>query len=151
MLNGFGLTDLYPKPTLYGADIVGGALLGVGVALAGSCPGATLAQIGAGYRDAIFTLAGGVAGAVAFGYAEPALRPVLLSGGPGQITFATLTGISYWVLALGLAAVLAAVLYGLETWRPWRNEMGRDFDGDFANSDQSRISDWSSRHPRSAE
>lgn len=137
-LNGFGLTKLYPKPTFYEADLLGGILLGAGVALTGSCPGAVLAQIGAGYRDAIFTLLGGLAGAVAFGYAEPSLKPLLLSGGPGKITFATLTDVPYWVLALGWAALLLVVLYRLEKWRPWRKELGQDFDGDFGEARRAR-------------
>lgn len=131
MLQGFGLVKLYPKPTLYGADIVGGLVLGAGIALAGACPGTVLAQVGVGYRDAFFTLIGGIAGAIAFGYAQPILQPVLLSGGPGKITFADVTGISFWILALGLAAVLVAVLLIIEKWRPWQQEMGRDVDGDF--------------------
>src|SRR5512140_3971435 len=55
VLNGFGFVKLQPKAAFYAADLVGGALLGVGLALAGACPGTTLAQIGAGYRDALFT------------------------------------------------------------------------------------------------
>src|SRR5512140_3059563 len=51
-LNGFGYVKLQPKAALYAADIVGGLLLGTGITLAGACPGTTLAQIGAGYRDA---------------------------------------------------------------------------------------------------
>src|ERR1700693_4935703 len=64
VLNGLGYVKLQPKAALYAADIVGGLLLGVGITLAGACPGTTLAQIGAGYRDALFTLAGGLAGAI---------------------------------------------------------------------------------------
>jgi uncharacterized membrane protein YedE/YeeE len=130
-LHGLGYVSLSPKPTLYGANIVGGLILGAGIALAGACPGTVLAQIGAGYRDAIFVLLGGIAGALAFGYAEPFLNPVLLSGGPGKLTYADLTGIPYWILALVLAAILVLVLLGLEVWRPWRKEMGEDVDGDF--------------------
>lgn len=129
LLHGFGLVTLLPKATLYGADIVGGLILGAGIALAGACPGTVLAQIGVGYRDAIFALLGGIVGATAFGYAEPILQPILLSGGPGKITFADLSGLPYWILALGLAAILISVLYGLERWRPWRSEIGRDVDG----------------------
>ncbi|WP_163103969.1 YeeE/YedE thiosulfate transporter family protein, partial [Acinetobacter baumannii] len=58
-LNGFGLVKLQPKAALYAADIIGGLLLGAGISLAGACPGTTLAQVGSGYRDALFTLAGG--------------------------------------------------------------------------------------------
>jgi uncharacterized membrane protein YedE/YeeE len=129
-LNGFGIVKLQPKAALYAADIVGGLILGVGIALAGACPGTTLAQIGAGYRDALFTLAGGLVGAVAFSYAQPWFNTTLLASGDGKIIFTDLIGIPYWIGALGLAAVLVIVLALLERWRPWRDEMGRDVDGD---------------------
>jgi hypothetical protein len=129
VLNGFGFTKLYPKATLYGADIIGGALLGAGIALAGACPGTVAAQIGAGYRDSWFTLAGGLLGAVVFTYAEPTLKPVLLSGGPGKLTLAGITGVPFWLLALGFAVVLVAGLAGLERWRSWREEIGPAADG----------------------
>src|SRR5690606_41573979 len=45
-LHGFGLVGLYPKPTFYAADVLGGILLGGGIALAGACPGTVLAQVG---------------------------------------------------------------------------------------------------------
>ena len=61
VLNGFGFVKLQPKAALYAADVVGGLILGAGIALAGACPGTTLAQIGVGYRDAMFTLVGGLA------------------------------------------------------------------------------------------
>lgn len=116
----------------YVAGVVGGLLLGTGIALAGACPGTVLAQVGVGYRDALFTLLGGLAGATAFGYAEPSLAPLLLSGGPGKITFMDLTGLPYSVMAPSLAAVLVVVLAALERWRPWRADLGADVDGDCA-------------------
>ncbi|MBP2148927.1 YeeE/YedE thiosulfate transporter family protein [Xanthobacter flavus] len=130
-LHGFGLVKLAPKATFYAADVVGGLMLGAGIALAGACPGTVLAQVGVGYRDALFTLLGGIAGATAFGYAEPVLKPVLMASGPGKITFMDLTGLSYPVLAVGLAVVLVVILVGLEVWRPWRADLGADVDGDF--------------------
>lgn len=130
ILQGAGLVALHPKATFYAADVIGGLLLGAGIALAGACPGTVLAQIGVGYRDALFTVGGGIAGAIAFSYAEPVLRPLMLEGGPGKITYADLTGVPYWILAPVLAAILALVLYGLETWRPWRHELGKNVDGD---------------------
>ncbi|MEQ8817579.1 MAG: YeeE/YedE thiosulfate transporter family protein [Thalassobaculum sp.] len=135
-LHGFGIVKLHPKATFYLADVVGGLLLGGGIALAGACPGTVLAQVGTGYRDAIFTLLGGVAGAVAFSYAQPALQPVLLAGGPGKLTFAELAGLPYWAVALALAAALIAGLYALELWRPWRRDLGQDVDGDTGTSAQ---------------
>lgn len=130
VLNGFGLVKLQPKAALYAADIVGGLTLGIGIALAGACPGTTLAQVGAGYRDALFTLAGGLVGAVAFSYAQPALSKSFLGSGGGKIIFTDMLGIPYWLGALVLAAVLVVVLVSLEHWRPWRQEIGRDVDGD---------------------
>lgn len=128
-MHGFGLVKLHPKGALFAADIVGGLLLGAGIALAGACPGTVLAQAGAGYRDALFTVVGGIAGAVAFGYAQPALKPLLAAADKGKITFADVAGLPYWALALVLAAVLVAILYRLEAWRPWRGELGSDVDG----------------------
>ena len=130
-LHGLGLAKLAPKPTLYAADVIGGLVLGAGIALAGACPGTVLAQVGVGYRDAIFTLLGGIAGAMAFSYAEPTLKPMLLTGGPGKITFMDLTGIPYWMLAAGLAVAIVVGLVALEKWRPWRQDLGADVDGDF--------------------
>lgn len=130
-LHGLGLAKLAPKPTLYAADVIGGLVLGAGIALAGACPGTVLAQVGVGYRDAIFTLLGGIAGAMAFSYAEPTLKPMLLTGGPGRITFMDLTGIPYWMLAAGLATAIVVGLIALERWRPWRADLGADVDGDF--------------------
>ena len=130
-LNGFGFVKLQPKAALYAADIVGGLILGAGIALAGACPGTTLAQIGVGYRDAIFTLLGGLAGAVAFSYAQPWLAKSLIGTGP-KLLFTDLAGIAYWQGALALAAVIVVVLALIERARPWRKDLGADVDGDLA-------------------
>lgn len=129
-LNGFGVVKLQPKAALYAADIVGGLLLGAGITLAGACPGTTLAQIGAGYRDALFTLLGGLCGAVAFSYAQPALGKTFLAQGSGKLVFTDLIGVPYWIGALALAAVIVVILVALEAWTPWRDDMGNDVDGD---------------------
>ena len=133
-LNGFGYVKLAPKAALYGADIVGGPILGAGISLAGACPGTTLAQIGAGYRDALFTLVGGLFGAVAYSYAEPALSKTFLGQGGGKLIFSDLAGIPYWIGALILAAAIVVILVALESWRPWRPELGNDADGDIASA-----------------
>ncbi|MCX7630710.1 MAG: YeeE/YedE family protein [Geminicoccaceae bacterium] len=124
-----GLSGLHPKSAIWTADVVGGLILGAGIALAGACPGTTLAQIGAGYRDAWFTLAGGLSGALVFTYLEPALRPVLLAGGAGKLTLDKVLGVPFPWLAFGFAALLVAGLVALERWRPWRAEIGANADG----------------------
>jgi len=129
VLNGFGYVKLQPKAAVYAADIVGGLVLGVGIALAGACPGTTLAQAGVGYRDALFTLAGGLAGAVAFSYVQPSIEKNFLSIGDGKLIVTDLIGVPYWQGALVLAALLAIVLFALERAFPWREELGSDVDG----------------------
>jgi hypothetical protein len=129
VLHGVFGAKLHPKATLYAADLLGGLLLGVGIALAGACPGTVAAQAGAGYRDAWFTLAGGVAGAYVFVIVEPVLKPLMLTGGPGRLTLDVVAGLPFWVLALGLAMLLVALLIALERWRPWRAEIGAAGDG----------------------
>jgi hypothetical protein len=129
VLNGVWGVKMHPKPLVWQADIVGGLLLGAGISIAGACPGTVLAQIGAGYRDAWFTVAGGVMGAMAFGYLEPAVRPFLLSGGSGKLTYDQLAPVPFWALALLVSALLAAGLAVLERLQAWRDEVGPDVDG----------------------
>lgn len=123
------IPKLDPKSVLYGAQLLGGFITGVGIALAGACPGTILAQVGVGYRDARVTLLGGLAGALTFAYLEPLIRPALLTGSPGRLTLHGLLDVPFWPLALGFAALLIAVLYAMERWRPWRAELGANADG----------------------
>lgn len=128
-LNSAWGVKMYPKALVWQADIVGGLLLGAGISMAGACPGTVFAQIGAGYRDAWFTVGGGILGAMTFGYFEPALRPLLLSGGPGKLTLDQLAHVPFWVLALAVAGVLGGLLVALERLQAWRDEVGPDVDG----------------------
>ena len=134
ILNGFGFVKLQPKPALYSADVIGGLILGVGIALAGACPGTILAQVGAGYRDALFTLVGGICGAVAYSYATPALNNTFLTSGGGKIVVTDLIGVPYWLGALVLAGIIVVILFMLEQLTPWRDELGKNFDGDKGSS-----------------
>jgi uncharacterized protein len=127
--NGVWGLEMYPKVLVWQADVAGGLLLGAGISLAGACPGTVFAQIGVGYRDAWFTVAGGILGAMVFGYLETALRPFLLSAGPGKITLDQLTHVPFWLLAPAVAALLAVLLLVLERLRPWRGELGSNLDG----------------------
>lgn len=130
VLVGFGFAKLSPKATLFAADIIGGAILGIGIVIAGACPGTVLAQIGTGYRDAIFTFVGGLAGALAFTYAEPTLlKPILTAGSYGKLTLDQLLGLPFPAVALTFAALLAGLLVWLEKRQPWQEEVGPEADG----------------------
>lgn len=134
LINGLGYVKLQPKAAAYGADIVGGLLLGAGISLAGACPGTTLAQIGAGYRDALFTLIGGVFGAIAYSYLQPTLASTFLGQNGPKLVFNGLLGVPYWIGAIVFAAVIVAILVAVEAWSPWKTEMGNDVDGDLRSS-----------------
>ncbi len=126
-LHGLGLVELHPKALAVGAQIAGGGLIGVGMVVAGACPGTVFAQIGAGYKDAWVILVGGLFGAFSYGYALPAFQPLITGG--GKDTYAEVTGIPYWLLAFGLAAMIATLLVLLEKLRPSSNEVGQALDG----------------------
>ena len=127
---GFGFAKLSPKATLFAADIVGGAILGVGIVIAGACPGTVLAQIGTGYKDAIFSFIGGLFGALAFTYMEPnLLKPVLTSGAYGKLTLDKLLGLPFPAVALTFAAIIVGFLVWLEKVSPWQTEIGPNADG----------------------
>ncbi len=128
VMNGMFGVKLSIKPLLYKADIIGGLILGAGIALSGACPGTTLAQIGAGYRDAWFILLGGIAGALFYGYLDAPITALFAEKG-AKISFDQMLGLPFWMVALALAAVLAIVLARIEGWRPWRQELGADHDG----------------------
>ncbi|HWV81109.1 MAG TPA: YeeE/YedE thiosulfate transporter family protein [Hyphomicrobiaceae bacterium] len=128
VLNGVFGVPLQLKPLLLRADIVGGLILGAGIALAGACPGTSMAQLGAGYKDAWFIVLGGIAGAMTYGYFHEPITAVLPEKGD-KIAFDQLLGLPFWMVALAFAAVLVAFLVVLERLTPWQDEMGADVDG----------------------
>lgn len=134
IMHGFFGVKLVPKPLLYGANVLGGLILGAGITLAGACPGTVAAQIGAGYKDAWVILVGGLLGALTFSYLEPTLKPVLLSGGPGKLTLDKVVDMPFWLLALGFALLLIIVLVLFERRRPWSEDIGENYDGLSRNS-----------------
>lgn len=128
ILNGMFGVKLHLKPLLLRADLIGGLILGAGIALSGACPGTLLAQAGAGYRDALFVIAGGIAGAIAYGYYDAPISAFFAEKGD-KVSFDGLIGLPFWAVALMLAAVLVAGLVVLEKVAPWRAEVGTDHDG----------------------
>lgn len=128
VLNGLFGIKLHLKPLLLKADIIGGLILGVGIALSGACPGTSLAQAGAGYRDALFVILGGIAGAITYGYFDAPITAALAEKGE-KVAFDTMLGLPFWLAAVALAVALAMFLMVLERMTSWRNEIGDDVDG----------------------
>ena len=60
------------------------------------------------------------------------MSKTFLGQGGGKLIFSDLFGVPYWIGALALAAALVVILIALEAWRPWRDDLGNDVDGDVA-------------------
>lgn len=130
VLNGLGVVQLNVKAALVGNMVIGGLLLGVGIVLAGACPGTALAQLGAGYKDAWAIIAGGLAGAYTYGLYQKRIDAALDWSGAGfgnwgKLTLADFVPGGFPVLALIAAALIVVGLVALERWRPWREETDR--------------------------
>ncbi len=98
------------------ANAAGGALFGVGMAVAGFCPGTIVAGAGTGRLDALLPgLLGLAAGALAFGFLQASFQPALASvAALGPVTLPSLLGASPWLVILLLAEVSLLAFYFIE-------------------------------------
>ncbi|RYP09302.1 hypothetical protein DL764_001349 [Monosporascus ibericus] len=100
----------------YDGNIIGGALLGAGMALARSCPGTVLAQVGAGLPSGLPALAGALGGGLVFtSLVRPWLRTAckLAPAKEPSRTVHEALGINRYVAAAAFEVVLAAAVAGL--------------------------------------
>ena len=58
----------------YDGNLIGGLLLGIGMAVTGSCPGTSFVQAGAGNAEGILVIIGGVLGALTFVKVQDSLK-----------------------------------------------------------------------------
>ena len=80
-LNHFGKVTLHTKPTKLASNIAGGLIFGAGFALAGYCPGTAAAAVGQGSWDALFAMAGLVAGSWVFAEMSGTLKQSIEKAG----------------------------------------------------------------------
>jgi hypothetical protein len=101
------------KPALLVVNALGGALLGIGFGLTGYCPGTGLACAAAGRLDALVTVLGMFAGALAYIYLYPHVVPTMESWfnwGNQTLPEITETDPKYWVLPIcGAGALLLLI------------------------------------------
>ncbi|XP_048734138.2 uncharacterized protein LOC125650156 [Ostrea edulis] len=104
--------------------LTGGALLGMGMAVAGSCPGVVLAQIGSGTQNSIYTLLGALFGTLLYGILEPVVTDLMRPEHSIRFQFLyNLYGSPFFVMALPTAAVFSMVVFTLELAYPWEEEI----------------------------
>jgi len=143
-----GWVTLRPKPLLWASWIVGGVIFGAGTVLAGGCISGCLYKAGAGNLNSMAALAGmplGIA-AVEHGALSPVhawlKRHVITAADGGPVTISSLTGLPYWLLAVGFAAATLAVALRrrrrevrvadepwvrrlmCRPWKPWQAGLG---------------------------
>ncbi|MBD3160844.1 MAG: YeeE/YedE family protein [Candidatus Latescibacteria bacterium] len=100
------------KPAAMLSVLLGGAILGIGFGLVGYCPGTGLACAAAGRMDALVTVFGMFAGALAFILLHPLVAaPLDEIANQGKRALPELTGIPYaaWVIVFTVGG--AVVLY----------------------------------------
>jgi len=114
-LHHFGKVNLHLKPTRIGANVIGGLLFGAGFALLGYCPGTVAAALGQGSWDALFGMAGLVAGSWIFaelsGWSK---RTVEKWGDLGEVLLPDLLHVPRSAFAIGLGVALTSVILVLE-------------------------------------
>ncbi len=113
-----GMINLNVKPTILGANIVGGLIFGIGWGLLGYCPGTAAGALGEGRYDALWGILGMLAGAAVFAETYPTLKATILTWGNfGRITLPEILGVSHWVI------IPAFVIGGLLLFR-WFEKKG---------------------------
>ena len=117
-LVGFGwieLDQIFLMPTIYGAQIVGGLLFGVGFVMGSWCPGTAAVGLAAGRIDALVFLLGVMGGSILFNESFSVIRPLYTAGNRGTQMAYTTVGMSRngFILAFTLVAVAA---FWLSEW-----------------------------------
>ncbi len=93
------LAKLSIKSTILGANIIGGLLFGLGWGALGYCPGTSVGAVAEGRWDALWGVAGMLAGASLFAALFPAMKASVLTWGDfGKITLPQLLGINHWLV-----------------------------------------------------
>lgn len=121
LLRDLGLAKLSLKPTILGANIVGGLVFGLGWGLIGYCPGTAVGAVAEGRWDALWGILGMLTGAAVFAEIYPWVKVTLLSwGNYGKITLPQTLGVSHWLIIAIFWAVSLGLLALIERWERTR-------------------------------
>ena len=114
-LHHFAKVNLHIKPTRIGSNIIGGLIFGAGFALMGYCPGTAAAALGQGSWDALFGMAGLVAGSWMFAELSASLKKTVEKWGDlGKVLLPDLLRVPRGVFVVIFAVLLTVGLFALE-------------------------------------
>lgn len=120
-LSAFGLVSIGGKTLYVWGVLVGGAIFGVGFAMAGYCPGTALASLGAGRKDAWPTIIGGLFGAFAYSLVYEYIEPILIRPANfGRHSLPEALGVHPVAMGIVWAGLLFVGVYFLERWETRR-------------------------------
>ena len=109
VLEKFGVmstADVFVPTTYLWATLLGGALVGAGMAVGGYCPGTSVVGAAAGRVDGIVFFVGLVLGAIVFAGVYDPLQPLMNAApGPDGQTLEQLLHVPSWLIILALAVV----------------------------------------------
>lgn len=106
--------QIYFLPTIYGAQIVGGLLFGVGFVLSSWCPGTAAVGLASGRLDALIFLVGAALGSILFNELYGLVAPLVSWGDSGVKFIWEAFGVSAPLFALLFSAVAIAAFWGSE-------------------------------------
>jgi len=115
-LHDLGLVNLHIKPTVFGANVLGDLIFGVGMLLLGFCPGTCAAAFGEGRLDGLFRgVVGILIGAGLYSEIYPFIQDNFLKiGDYGKLTIPALLEVNAWAVIVPLVIVLAGFLVWLD-------------------------------------
>ena len=109
-----GPDELYFMPTVYGAQIIGGLIFGVGFVMGGWCPGTAAVGLASGKLDALIFLGGAMLGSIGFNELFPVIQPLYTWGDQGAVFIYQTLGLSLGTFALIFTLVAVACFWGAE-------------------------------------
>ena len=107
-LSKLGVLDIgrvYLPETFLVPQLVGGAIFGIGFALAGLCPGTSCVAAATGRGDGLAAMIGMFAGVLVAGAALPQFLRFFTSTARGSFTIPSALGVSEGVVVLGIVAI----------------------------------------------
>jgi len=110
-LSKLGVLDIgriYLPETFIVPQLVGGAIFGVGFALAGLCPGTSCVAAATGRGDGLAAMIGMFVGVLATGVALPTFQRFFTSTARGGYTIPSALGVSEGIVVLGIVAIAIA-------------------------------------------
>jgi hypothetical protein len=115
ILERMGVLEYQIRETVFGTNIVGGVLFGLGFGLIAYCPGTDAAAVGQGNLDALVGIVGMAAGSYLFAVSSRyTSRTIGAWGQCGKLTLPKLLGISHGASVAIAVPVLVVILILLE-------------------------------------